>query len=200
MRSRLRRRAAHGPCASSPLSPPTSPSCDSPPAAWPTTFLSSPDRNDRPWSDYAWRNWRKRVFTPAAQAAGLRNVRPYDLRHSFISLLLAEGASIVELAQQAGHAPTMTLDTYGHVVEELAGRERRSAEQGIREARDELVPLAYPRRRTAVTGSTTESAEMQEIAGEPTRGLEPRTPSLRVLSSPPENPSGTALHTVRRRA
>jgi hypothetical protein len=33
----------------------------------------------------------------------------------------------------------MTLDTYGHVIEELAGTERRPAEDVIREARDAVA-------------------------------------------------------------
>lgn len=37
----------------------------------------------------------------------------------------------------------MSLNTYGHVIEELAGAEERLAEETIREA---LVPLTYPRR------------------------------------------------------
>ena len=35
----------------------------------------------------------RRVFAPAADAVGLDGSRPYDLRHAFCSLLLAEGAS-----------------------------------------------------------------------------------------------------------
>ena len=38
-------------------------------------------------SDYDWHNWRKRVFGPAAASAGITIGRPYDLRHSFASLL-----------------------------------------------------------------------------------------------------------------
>jgi hypothetical protein len=48
-------------------------------------------------------------------------VKPYDLRHSWVSLLIANGASVVEVARQAGHAPTMTLDTYAHLFDELQG-------------------------------------------------------------------------------
>ena len=70
-------------------------------------------------------------------------MRPYDLRHSFVSLLLSEGASIVEVARQAGHAATLTLDTYGHVIEELAGADRVSAEAAIRAARDNSVPVSF---------------------------------------------------------
>jgi hypothetical protein len=52
-----------------------------------------------------------------------------------VSLLIAEGRSIVEVARQAGHSPTTALDTYGHVFEELDGAERVSVEQAIRKAR-----------------------------------------------------------------
>jgi hypothetical protein len=69
----------------------------------------------------------------------------HDLRHSFVSLLLAEGASVVEVARQAGHSPTMALSTYAHVIEEFEGTERLPAGTVIRQARDELVPLTYPR-------------------------------------------------------
>jgi integrase len=54
---------------------------------------------------------RRRVFEAAAERAGRGRVRPYDLRHSFVSLLIAEGRSIVEVARQAGHSATMALDT-----------------------------------------------------------------------------------------
>jgi integrase len=44
----------------------------------------------RNWTDEAYRNWRARVFKPAAVKAGLDGIRPYDLRGSFCSLLLAD--------------------------------------------------------------------------------------------------------------
>jgi integrase len=63
--------------------------------------LVFPGRNRMPWTDTAYRNWRRRVYAPAAAAAGLDAARPYYLRHLFCSLLLAEGASVVEVARQA---------------------------------------------------------------------------------------------------
>jgi integrase len=53
--------------------------------------------------------------------------RQYDLRHSFVSLLIAQGATVVEVARQAGHAPTMTLSTYAHLFDELADGDHRPA-------------------------------------------------------------------------
>jgi excisionase family DNA binding protein len=51
------------------------------------------------------------TYTPAATAAGVQRPRPYDLRHSFVSLLIAEGHNIVEVARQAGHSPKMATPT-----------------------------------------------------------------------------------------
>jgi integrase len=97
--------------------------------------LVFPRRDGRVWTGEDWHNWRQRVFAPVASEVGLDRFRPLDLRHSFVSLLIAEGQTVIEVARQAGHSPTMTLETYGHVIEELEGAERRSAEDVIREAR-----------------------------------------------------------------
>ncbi len=52
---------------------------------------------------------------------------------------IAEGRSVVDIARQAGHSPAMTLDTYGHVLDELEATERRPAEAVIREAREAVA-------------------------------------------------------------
>ena len=99
-----------------------------------------PSHTGGPWSEDDYKNWRNRCFRKAADRAGLpKTVRPYDLRHAFCSLLIAEGRSIVEIAGQMGHAPTMTLDTYGHVIAELDGGEKIPAEQVIHAARSALT-------------------------------------------------------------
>jgi len=97
-----------------------------------------------PWRDHDYRNWRKRRFGLASAKAGLDRPRPYDLRHSFVSLLIHEGVSIVEVARQAGHSPAICLRTYAHVIEEFDPADRRSAEEQIRQARGELVsPMCH---------------------------------------------------------
>jgi len=89
------------------------------------------------WREDDWRNWRKRIFAPAARAIGIASPRAYDLRHSFASLLIHEGRlSIVELAEQLGHNPTMCLSTYAHVMAELRGAPKVSAEEHIKAARN----------------------------------------------------------------
>jgi len=56
--------------------------------------LVFPGHDGRPWSVTAYKNWRHRTFDPAAAAAGVVGARPYDLRHSFVSLPIAEGNNI----------------------------------------------------------------------------------------------------------
>ena len=87
------------------------------------------------WHDDDYRNWRKRKYAPAARAAGLQSARPYDLRHSFVSLLIQEGLSVVEVARQAGHSPEECLRTYAHVFEEFDLADRTPAEDRIRAVR-----------------------------------------------------------------
>ena len=92
-------------------------------------------RDGNPWSDDDYRNWRGRIFRPAAVEAGVERPRPYDLRHSFVSLLIQEGVSIVEVARQAGHSPEECLRTYAHTFEEFDVAERIAAEAAITAAR-----------------------------------------------------------------
>jgi len=93
-------------------------------------------RDGAPWTDDDYRNWRKRIYRPAALNAGLDAGRPYDLRHSFVSLLIHEGVSIVEAARQAGHSPEECLRTYAHTFEEFDPAERTPAATAIAQARE----------------------------------------------------------------
>ena len=79
--------------------------------------------------------------------------RPYDMRHSFASLLLHEGRSVIYVARQLGHDARLTLGTYGHVMDELEDQPRVEAETAINDAR-----AALTREHTKVslaTGSTS---------------------------------------------
>ena len=91
------------------------------------------------WRASDWRNWRKRIYRPVAEAVGIDGARPYALRHAFASLLIHEGRlSVVEIAAQLGHNPTVCLDTYAHVMAEQDGGERVGAEEQILAARRAL--------------------------------------------------------------
>ena len=62
-------------------------------------------------------NLVKRYFLPVIEHAGLRRIRLHDLRHSYGSLLIQNGASLTYVKQQMGHASIQTtVDTYGHLI------------------------------------------------------------------------------------
>ncbi|HEV7774228.1 MAG TPA: tyrosine-type recombinase/integrase [Conexibacter sp.] len=82
----------------------------------------------------------KKTWGKACRRAELTRVpRPYDLRHSFASLLLAGGKTVHYVARQLGHSPSLTLETYGHIIEEYEDSPPIDPEAEIREARATLV-------------------------------------------------------------
>jgi integrase len=120
-------------------------------AAWrlasgrpPARALVFPSAAGGRWTDEAYKSWARHAFARAAKAAGVADATPYTLRHSFVSLLLAEGASVLDVASQAGNKASLVLDTYGHLFADFDHRERVSAEAAIRGAREGAVPVEYP--------------------------------------------------------
>ena len=93
-----------------------------------------PGYDGQRYTKHAYQSWRRRSFDAAATAAGIK-ATPYSLRHSFCSLLLAEGRNVIEVARQLGHGAGLTLGTYGHVIDELTGVDRVDAEEVIWAAR-----------------------------------------------------------------
>lgn len=65
-----------------------------------------------------WDNWTAKVWRPR-RAAGECDAVPYSLRHTYASLMIAEGRNQHEVARLLGHAtPQLTLNTYGHLFAE----------------------------------------------------------------------------------
>jgi integrase len=70
-----------------------------------------------------YRNVTRRGFAAAVDKAGLDRpgeprLRFHDLRHTFASLLIAEGLNIVYVSRQLGHAtPAFTLNVYSHLFD-----------------------------------------------------------------------------------
>lgn len=84
-----------------------------------------------------WRYWRRHVFAPAAKAAGLpADVRPRDLRGSYVSLLVHEGMDIVKVAKRLGHSPEVCLRDYAQVFDDLGDEPSMPAAEVIRAARE----------------------------------------------------------------
>lgn len=98
------------------------------------------------WQTHDWGNWRRRIYQPAAKAAGVSgDMRVYRLRGSFVSLLLWEGRDLVYVADQAGHSVATLASHYAGVLAELKDQPRVSAAEAIRQAREQT----NERRRTA---------------------------------------------------
>ncbi len=66
-------------------------------------------------------SWLKRQWQQAQTRAGVGPIRWHDLRHQFVSMLIAAGKHPKYIASQAGHASAgFTLDRYGHLLEKPA--------------------------------------------------------------------------------
>jgi integrase len=103
-----------------------------------------PGPEGRSWSKTSYDNWRGRNFDRAMERAGVEGSTPYALRHSFASLLLHEGRSVIYVARQLGHDARLTLGTYGHVIDELDGAPQIPAEDAIWAARGTRCAIGVP--------------------------------------------------------
>jgi integrase len=67
---------------------------------------------------------------------GLPTPRPYDLRHTWASLLIAEKRlSIADVAEQLGDKASTVLDVYTHTLRDWRHRRSINIEREIRRAR-----------------------------------------------------------------
>lgn len=114
----------------------------------------------RPWTATDYRNWRTRIFQPAAAGAGLATLdrqatygtvdgkrkrttrsrydgpRPYGLRHTAASLLLRDpNYSLPEVAAFLGHDVATLSKHYAHIIAELKGQRPAPVAQAIDAAR-----------------------------------------------------------------
>ena len=129
--------------------------------------LVFPGKQAQPWTQAAYQSWRRRAFKRGTDAAGLAHARPYDLRHSFASLLLHEGRSVIYVARQLGHDARLTLTRYGDVIDELEDSPRIDAEAV---SRMRGSPCARLDVRTCTT-SVPERAEPTPVAELPGRSI-----------------------------
>jgi integrase len=59
----------------------------------------------------------RRHFKKLLKAAKLPAIRPYDLRHTSATLLLAAGENVKVVSERLGHtSAALTLDVYSHVL------------------------------------------------------------------------------------
>ena len=85
-----------------------------------------------------WGNWRNRAWNPACLAAGVK-AAPYDLRHSFASLLIHEGRNPLLVSAALGHASgELVWRRYGHVFDAARLAPTLSMVEAIEHAREDL--------------------------------------------------------------
>src|SRR5437773_2281105 len=75
-------------------------------------------------------NFIHRDWVRVLRRAGLRRIRFHDLRHTYASLLIAQGAHPKYIQAQLGHASIQTtLDRYGHLMPEIHQAEARKLDR-----------------------------------------------------------------------
>jgi integrase len=86
-----------------------------------TTRFGAPYRHDY---------YGTRIFSEAVKWAGLpRSTTSHDLRHHYASVLLAQGESVIAVAERLGHHnASLVLSTYGHLMPDSEDRTRRAVD------------------------------------------------------------------------
>ena len=95
------------------------------------------------------RNVTRRILESALKRAGLRKVGFHSLRHSYVSMLIAQGENVKTIQVLVGHSSAqMTWDRYGHLFkgvakeavlnlqERLFGESNKSQEEITKSARN----------------------------------------------------------------
>jgi integrase len=101
------------------------------------------------------RNMIRTVFAPALRRSGLPRMRFHDLRHTFASLLIEQGAHVKYISEQLGHASVQTtLDRYGHLFDQSYADESAKLEKALADA---LAP--------ASAASGLQASDLQTDAG-----------------------------------
>jgi len=125
-------------------------------------------------------NLYHRYFVPVLAKSGIRKIRLHDLRHTFGSLLIQNGAGIVYVRDQMSHSSIqVTADTYGHLipganVSYVDRLDQKSSKKTSRRPQQSATP-AQPREEEA----TPVPAYMIDLIG---GGERNRTSDLRVMS------------------
>lgn len=93
-------------------------------------------RKDDPTQHLSANGVYKRHFRPAADAAGLPQLRWHDLRHTFISDRLEAGEDLEVIRELAGHTDIRTTQHYLHLrqgreAEAMVRAKARAQEQGV---------------------------------------------------------------------
>jgi integrase len=90
------------------------------------------DDDRKPWDKKHLAHVARHCWAPACRAGGLAPTpRPYDLRYSFGSLLLAEDKQSIRCAKHLDTLSQVFPSTYSHLIDEFEDRERIDADADI---------------------------------------------------------------------
>jgi integrase len=102
----------------------------------PSQLIFPGDQAGCAWTKSDWNKWSADRWKPAIRVVGLpADTVPYDLRHSFASLLLAERRQPQYVARQLGHSVAVLYKHYAHLIEEFEEATSIDAEAEIWAAR-----------------------------------------------------------------
>lgn len=105
-------------------------------------------------------NLVKREFLPALDRAGLRRIRFHDLRHTYASLLIAQGENVKFVQSQLGHTSAKTtLDRYSHLMP------MTRAEAGVRLDRTVFQPSVRKLLEKPESEGIPENKKPSEVVG-----------------------------------
>ncbi len=127
-------------------------------------------------------NLLQRGFYPALRRARLRKIRFHDLRHTFASLLLANGEDVVRVSRLLGHAsPSITLNVYSHMLpKEHYGGTDRLAELIYGGNKVETLPKKTPSEGARPISKLPINHLLRVVAGV---GIEPTTRGFSIRCS-----------------
>jgi integrase len=101
-------------------------------------FVFNDPRYDTPWVDE--RAFRRSYWTPTLKRLGIRYRRPYNMRHTYATIMLMAGMNHSFCAKQLGHSVEMFQRTYSKWID----GQQDDAEMGRLEA---TLSLGYPQKR-----------------------------------------------------
>ena len=139
-------------------------------------------------------NFYRRVFRRSADGVGLKHFRLHDLRHTYVTMLISEGAHPRVVMERLGHSSiSVTMDTFGHLVPmedratiDALERASRDASSNISRPLDGLQFIAS---LDQPTSKRRESPPKQGFSGVGLRGFEPPTfgpPDRRANQAAPQ--------------
>ena len=125
-------------------------------------------------------NLYHRLFVPTLAASGIRKIRLHDLRHTFGSQLIQNGASIVYVKEQMGHSSIqVTVDIYGHLIPGAnVSFVDRLDEKPAKKLHPGRQPSATPAQLPAEAASEVPAYVVDLLGG----GGRDRTADLRVMN------------------